>query len=134
MSAVFAMNSMVKDLLDEADLCRNETATDIADLLERAVKHITTLELRLAEMELVAMQAHRLAINLECMCLDPVQSYNAAGEAIQTYYDAIEKIYPQAPSFMGEPFVDASKRKPVAPLPANTYSPKPGVLVHQLPG
>lgn len=31
-------------------------------------------------------------------------------------------------------FADASKRKPVATLPLNTYSPKPGVLVHQLLG
>lgn len=31
-------------------------------------------------------------------------------------------------------FADAAKRQPVEQLPPNTYRPKPGVLVHQLPG
>lgn len=35
---------MVADLLDEADLCRNDGATDIADLLDAAAKTVTALE------------------------------------------------------------------------------------------
>lgn len=32
------MGDLVQRLLDEADLCRNETATDIAELLEEAAE------------------------------------------------------------------------------------------------
>lgn len=37
------LNDLVQDLLDEADLCRNETATDIADLLEEAAYCIAAI-------------------------------------------------------------------------------------------
>lgn len=36
--------SLVKDIRDEADLCRNETAEDIANLLDSAAGHIEKLE------------------------------------------------------------------------------------------
>lgn len=36
---------IVDQLRDEADLCRNETATDIADLLDKAADEIMWLRL-----------------------------------------------------------------------------------------
>ena len=36
--------SIVQDLRDEADLCRNETATDIADLLDDAASCIVAMK------------------------------------------------------------------------------------------
>ncbi len=37
--------NIVDQLRDEADLCRNETATDIADLLDKAADEIMWLRL-----------------------------------------------------------------------------------------
>ena len=37
------MNSLIYDLRTEADLCRNETADDIAALLDKAADEITRL-------------------------------------------------------------------------------------------
>lgn len=37
------MNDLIDDLRTEADLCRNETATDIANLLDRAAAEIERL-------------------------------------------------------------------------------------------
>ena len=35
---------LIKELSDEADLCRNDGANDIADLLDKAVKRLGELE------------------------------------------------------------------------------------------
>ena len=35
---------LIERLRDESDLCRNETATDIADLLDEAINRIEALE------------------------------------------------------------------------------------------
>ena len=40
---MFDYEGLITDLLDESDLCRNEGAEDIADLLEKAATAIKTL-------------------------------------------------------------------------------------------
>ena len=40
---MFDYEGLITDLLDESDLCRNEGAEDIADLLEKAATHIKAL-------------------------------------------------------------------------------------------
>lgn len=38
------MSDLIERLNDEADLCRNDGANDIADLLDEAIKRIAELE------------------------------------------------------------------------------------------
>lgn len=53
--------SIVQDLRDEADLCRNETATDIADLLDDAASCIVAMKSQFTALrsELAAAQEAR---------------------------------------------------------------------------
>lgn len=52
-----AQADIVERLLDEADLCQNEGAEDIATLLSEAAAEITRLRAQLAEAELRGVKA-----------------------------------------------------------------------------
>lgn len=47
-----ARQRLINELMDESDLCRNEGASDIANLLDQAIKEIKCLESKLNEMQM----------------------------------------------------------------------------------
>ena len=62
---------------------------NFATLLE----HCRNLEERIRYYEMETKFTHRLAINLETMCLNPTQGYNASLECLGEYHDAVNKMH-----------------------------------------
>jgi len=64
---------------------------------------IAQSEPEVAAQNIDARFAHRLAIVLECMVLNPTRFYDEACALIHEYKSAWEEVNPTPPMFMGEP-------------------------------
>ena len=64
---------------------------------------IAQSEPEVAAQNIDARFAHRLAIALECMILNPTRFYDEACALIDEYKSAWEEVNPSLPTFMGEP-------------------------------
>lgn len=73
------------------------------ELRKNANEHIKDLEERFEYADRMASMAGRLAISLECMCLNPDKSYNEALQLVSDWHDMINEVNPMPDTFMGEP-------------------------------
>ena len=55
------------------------------------------------ELEILANHTHKLALNLECMVLNPDSFYDESCNSLDAYRTDLEKLHPNPPTFMGEP-------------------------------
>ncbi len=65
-----SLDALVRQLRDEADLCRNETATDIAELLDAAAKELDGLALMKAGREQDQRELKRCISTLDGIATD----------------------------------------------------------------
>lgn len=50
--------------------------------------------------------AHVLALELQCVLMNPDRFWHSAWNAIEAYRKAVNDAYPSDPTFMGEPVLD----------------------------
>lgn len=75
----------------------------IRDQLHAGIDNRIRLEKELAFFQGLAEHAPKLALDLECMCLDPNGWYETAIESVCRYKGDLEALFPQDPTYMGEP-------------------------------
>lgn len=71
--------------------------------LDGVIEERDKLRKEVEYMDSMVAHARRLALDLECMCLAPDAWYETALDSVCSYKADLEALFPQDPSYMGEP-------------------------------
>jgi hypothetical protein len=101
-AAITAKDSEIADLKESLRVSQ-QSEKEAWRYLPEVKDEVATLRQQLEGHRIDEQFAQKLAMELECMLLDPVGYWDKAAKVLGDYRDAWEKISPTPLSFMGEP-------------------------------